>query len=52
MLGDDHPDTAASYDHLAANLDAQGKHAQAQPLHEKALEIRRRLLSGRDPRRG
>jgi hypothetical protein len=52
LLTDDHPDTGSSYDNLAANLDAQGKRAQAQPLHEKALEIRGRLLSGRKPNGG
>jgi tetratricopeptide (TPR) repeat protein len=30
-------------------LDAQGKYAQAQPLYEKALEIRRRLLTDEHP---
>ena len=30
---------------LALRMRAQGKHAQAQPLLEKALEIRRRLLT-------
>ncbi len=34
---------------MAANLNAQGKYAQAQPLLEKALEIRRRLLTDDHP---
>jgi len=34
---------------LAFNLNAQGKYAQAQPLFEKALEIRRRLLTDDHP---
>ena len=34
---------------MAANLNAQGKYAQAQPLYEKALEIRRRLLTDDHP---
>jgi len=34
----------------AVTLHAQGKYAQAQPLHEKALEIRRRLLTDDHPR--
>ena len=34
---------------MAVNLDAQGKYAQAQPLYEKALEIRRRLLTDDHP---
>jgi tetratricopeptide (TPR) repeat protein len=31
------------------NLSAQGQYAAAQPLHEKALEIRRRLLTDDHP---
>jgi len=38
-----------SYDKLASNLAHQGKYAQAQPLYEKALEIRRRLLTDDHP---
>ena len=34
---------------MAGNLNAQGKYAQAQPLYEKALEIRRRLLTDDHP---
>ena len=34
---------------MATNLNAQGKYAQAQPLYEKALEIRRRLLTDDHP---
>ena len=34
---------------MAYNLWAQGKYAQAQPLFEKALEIRRRLLTEDHP---
>ena len=34
---------------MAGNLNAQGKYAQAQPLFEKALEIRRRLLTDDHP---
>ena len=41
--------TPPSYNNLATNLDAQGKYAQAQPLYEKALEIRRRLLTDDHP---
>ena len=49
LLTDDHPDTAQSYNNVAANLNAQGKYAAAQPLFEKALEIRRRLLTDDHP---
>ncbi len=38
-----------SYNSVAFNLNAQGKYAQAQPLYEKALEIRRRLLTDHHP---
>ena len=34
---------------MAGNLDRQGQYAQAQPLHEKALEIHRRLLTDDHP---
>ncbi len=34
---------------MAYNLNAQGKYAAAQPLYEKALEIRRRLLTDDHP---
>ena len=40
-LGEAHPDTATSYGNVAANLNAQGKYAAAEPLLRKALEIRR-----------
>jgi len=49
LLTDDHPDTANSYNNVAANLNDRGKYAQAQPLVEKALEIRRRLLTDDHP---
>ena len=35
VLGEDHPDTAASYNNLACNLDAQGKYAEAEPLYQQ-----------------
>jgi tetratricopeptide (TPR) repeat protein len=49
LLTDNHPDTATSYNNLAANLNAQGKYAAAQRLHEEALGIRRRLLTDDHP---
>ncbi|WP_293866479.1 tetratricopeptide repeat protein, partial [uncultured Alsobacter sp.] len=42
--GPDHPSTAASYNNLASNLDAQGRAGEAEPLYRKALEIRERML--------
>ena len=43
------PTPPNSYNNVAYNLNAQGKYAQAQPLYEKALEIRRRLLTDDHP---
>jgi tetratricopeptide (TPR) repeat protein len=41
--------SAGSLDAQGTVLYHQGKYAQAQPLYEKALEIRRRLLTDDDP---
>jgi CHAT domain-containing protein/tetratricopeptide (TPR) repeat protein len=49
VLGEDHPDTAASYTNLAMNLNAQGQYAAAQPLLGKALAVRRRVLGQDHP---
>jgi tetratricopeptide (TPR) repeat protein len=49
VLGEDHPDTARSYNSVAANLDAQGKYAAAGPLFQKALDIRRQMLGENHP---
>ena len=49
MLGEDHPDTATSYNNVAVNLNAQGKSAEAEPLYQKALEIRRKVLGEDHP---
>jgi tetratricopeptide (TPR) repeat protein len=48
-LGEDHPDTAESYDRVAFNLNAQGRYAEAQPLFERALAIRRKSLGEDHP---
>ena len=42
-LGEDHPQTAESYNDAANNLERQGKYSEAQLGYEKALRIRRRL---------
>jgi tetratricopeptide (TPR) repeat protein len=39
-LGEDHPDTAASYNNLAYNLQDQGRYTAAEPLYRKALAIK------------
>ncbi len=44
--------TARSYNTLAGNLRAQGKHAEAQALYEKALAIWRKALGEAHPNTG
>ncbi len=44
LLGEDHPDTAKSYENLGMNLYAQGKYAEAEVLLRKAMSILRRQL--------
>jgi tetratricopeptide (TPR) repeat protein len=51
-LGEDHPDTASSYNNVAYNLQAQGKYAAAQPLYEKALAVCRKALGEDHPYTG
>jgi tetratricopeptide (TPR) repeat protein len=48
-LGEDHPDTARSYNSLALTLSAQGRHAEAQPLFQRALDLRKNLLGEGGP---
>ena len=49
VLGEDHPDTATSYNNLANNLYSQGKYAAAEPLYQKALAIRLKVLGEDHP---
>jgi CHAT domain-containing protein/tetratricopeptide (TPR) repeat protein len=49
VLGEEHPDTATSYNKLAGNLNVQGQHAEAQALCEKALAIWRKVLGEEHP---
>jgi tetratricopeptide (TPR) repeat protein len=49
VLGEDHPDTAASYNGVAVNLQAQGKAAEAGPLYKKAMDICRKVLGEDHP---
>jgi len=37
--GEQHPDTALSYNNVAFCLNSQGKHGEALPLHRRALDI-------------
>ena len=49
VLGEDHPDTAKSYNNLAVNLNAQGKYGAAEPLYQKALAIWLKVLGEDHP---
>lgn len=49
VLGEEHPDTATSLNHLALLYYAQGKYEQAEPLLRQALIIRQRLLGEEHP---
>ncbi len=49
VLGEEHRDTAGSYNNLATNLARRQKYAQARPLYEKALAICRKVLGEEDP---
>ena len=42
-LGKNHLDTAASYTHLAYNINEQGRYTEAETLLRQALKIRKRL---------
>jgi CHAT domain-containing protein/Flp pilus assembly protein TadD len=48
-LGEDHPDTASSYNDLATVLDAQGKLDEAEVTHRKALALRLKELGKAHP---
>ncbi|MBO3462005.1 tetratricopeptide repeat protein [Aetokthonos hydrillicola] len=49
LLGDDHPDVAASLNNLAGLYESQGKYEQAEPLYIQALEIADRTLGINHP---
>ncbi len=49
ILGEDHPDTANSYNNLAATLRDQGKYAEAEAMHRRALAIRLKALGEGHP---
>ena len=48
-MGADHPDAANSYNNLAANLEAQGKDAEAEAANHKSLAIRLKSLGADHP---
>lgn len=49
VLGEEHPDTAVSYNNVASDLDDLGKAAEAEPLHKKALAIRQKVFGDEHP---
>jgi tetratricopeptide (TPR) repeat protein len=49
VLGEEHPDTATSYDNVAFILNAQGQYAAAEERSRKALDIFRKLLGEEHP---
>ena len=49
MVGEDHPDTAWSYDRLALCLASRGKYSDAESLHRMVLGIRRKVFGEDHP---
>ncbi len=49
VLGEEHPDTASSYNSLGQILYSQGRYAAAQPLYERAVASRRKVLGPEHP---
>jgi tetratricopeptide (TPR) repeat protein len=49
MLGEEHPDTATSYNNVAMNLNAQGKYEEAEPVFRLAYEILLSTLGDQHP---
>jgi len=44
VLGEEHPDTASSYNNVAYNLNAQGRYEEAEPLFRKAVASMEKAL--------
>ena len=49
LLGEEHADTATSYNNLAGSVGAQGKYAEAEASYRKALGTRQKLLGEEHP---
>jgi tetratricopeptide (TPR) repeat protein len=49
LLGEEHPDTANSYGHLAGSQNAQGNYTAAESNLQKALDLCRKLLGEEHP---
>ena len=49
VLGEEHPDTLSTMNHLATLYGRQGRYAEAEPLLVKTLEIQRRVRGAEHP---
>ena len=49
ILGEEHPDTATSYNNLAVLYKSMGEYQKAEPLYLKALKIREKVLGEEHP---
>ncbi|NJL62515.1 MAG: tetratricopeptide repeat protein, partial [Methylacidiphilales bacterium] len=49
VLGEEHPDTAASLNNLAALYKSQGRYDEAEPMFNQALQIRIKVLGEEHP---
>jgi tetratricopeptide (TPR) repeat protein len=49
VLGEQHPDTAQSFNNLAVNLQDQGRYIEAEPLFRQVLAIYRKVLGEQHP---
>jgi len=49
ILGEEHPNTATSYNNLAGLYKAQGEYQKAEPLYLKALKISEKILGEEHP---
>jgi tetratricopeptide (TPR) repeat protein len=48
-LGENHADTATSYNNIATNLAYQGRYEEAEPLYQQALAIMKATSLADDP---
>ncbi|MGF1975945.1 MAG: tetratricopeptide repeat protein, partial [Nostoc sp. CmiSLP01] len=49
LLGESHPDVAASFNNLALLYDSQGRYSEAEPLLQQALDILEHRLGANHP---
>ena len=49
VLGEEHPDTAASLNNLGGLYRSMGDYAKAEPLYSRALEIRKKVFGEKHP---